>query len=244
MPEIEKLLDRKIGRAIFQYGMIQEGDRILAAVSGGKDSLSLLYHLLKKQRSFPIKFDLMAIHIKTEFRGGLDQMETLLKSWDAPYEFIEINMTGRLKPGRKMNCYWCSTQRRTELLQYAKENGYNKIALGHHMDDILETFIMNMAYKSELSTMLPVLQYDNYPHTVIRPLALVKEEEILKFADKMGIRSIVCDCGFDVKSKRKNVRKFLDDLADGEEFIKDNMYKAMSNPVSRYLPGVEARQQE
>ena len=136
-----------------------------------------------------------------------------------------------------MNCYWCSTQRRMELIRYAGENGYNKIALGHHMDDILETFFMNMIYKSELSTMLPKLKYDKYPYTVIRPLAYVKESEIIDFSRKIGILDAAGTCSYGTTSHRLDVRRIIDEMAAQEgSHIKDNIFEAMSHPIHRYMP--------
>ena len=125
----------------------------------------LSYFLGHKQKSFPIPFELGAVHIENDFEGcGKNPaMAELMDEWDIPFEILKIPVMGRLKPGKTMNCYWCSTQRRMELIRYAGDKGYNKIALGHHMDDMLETFFMNMIYKSELSTMLPKLKYDRYP---------------------------------------------------------------------------------
>lgn len=120
-------------------------------------------------------------------------------------------------------------------MKFATENGFNKIALGHHMDDILETFFMNMSYKGELSTMLPVLKYDDYPQTVIRPLALVKENDIIEFADKKQIRNLTCTCPYGRKSKRKDMRAVINFMAEDDESIRDNIYKALSNPVPRYM---------
>ncbi len=240
MADIDKIIDKKISQAIVKYGMIKSGDRILVAVSGGKDSMSLVYHLMKKMRSdFPIKFDLHAIHIKTDFCncGKKTRMETYLGTWDVPYTILPVPVIARLKPGKKMNCYWCSTQRRMELMRFAEENGYNKIALGHHMDDILETFFMNMSYKGELSTMLPVLKYDRYALTVIRPLALVKEQEVIEFATENDLNKLVCTCPYGKKSKRKDMRAVINEMADGAEYIRDNIYKALSNPVQRYMVG-------
>jgi tRNA 2-thiocytidine biosynthesis protein TtcA len=165
--------------------------------------------------------------------------EEFLSDWNIPYSIVDVPVLARLKPGRKMNCYWCSSQRRMELMKFAQNNGYNKIALGHHMDDILETFLMNMSYKGELSTMLPVLQYDNYPQTVIRPLALVKEQEIIQFAHMSRISQVTCTCNFDTQSKRKEMRSVLEFMTGGDNSIKNNIYKAMSNPVSRYMPNHE-----
>ena len=240
-PEVtdwEKIVSKKIGKALFEHRMIENGDRILVAVSGGKDSMTLLYHLMQKQRKLPIDYTVGAVHIQTDFCncGRKSGMYDILDSWNADYEVIDVPVIARLSPGKKMNCYWCSTQRRAELMKYATAKGYTKIALGHHMDDILETFLMNMVYKSELSTMLPVLKYDNYPHTVIRPLALVKEREIIEFAETKGLRSLVCTCAYGVKSNRKIIREKLDYLTKDAEFMKDNMLKSFSNVNLRYMP--------
>ncbi len=240
MSDIDKIIDKKISQAIVKYNMIKEGDRILVAVSGGKDSMSLVYHLLKKMKSdFPINFEIHAIHIKTDFCncGKKTRMETYLEKWDVPYTILPVPVIARLKPGKKMNCYWCSSQRRLELMRFAGDHGYNKIALGHHMDDILETFFMNMSYKGELSTMLPVLKYDRYPHTVIRPLALVQEKEIIDFATEYDLNKLVCTCPYGKKSKRKDMRAVINNMAEDAEYIRDNIYKALSNPVQRYLIG-------
>ncbi len=237
---VDTLLSKKISEAVLRYGMIEEGDKILVAVSGGKDSMSLTYNLMKmKNTGFPINFDFTCIHIKTDFCncGKKTRMEKFLEAWGVDYEIKQVPVIARLKPGRKMNCYWCSTQRRMELIKSAEEKGCNKIALGHHMDDILETFFMNMSYKGELSTMLPVLEYDNYPFTVIRPLALVKEQDVIRFATKNRLNKLVCTCPYGRESKRKDMRAVINDMAEGDESIRDNLFKALENPVERYMMG-------
>jgi tRNA 2-thiocytidine biosynthesis protein TtcA len=238
MTDWEHIISKKIGRALYRYKMIDEGDKILVAVSGGKDSMTLLYHLLKIQRRLPINFHVGAVHIETDFCtcGKKSGVYDVVRSWGAECEVVKVAVVARLRPGRKMNCYWCSTQRRTELMKYASEKGYTKIALGHHMDDILETFLMNMMYKSELSTMLPVLKYDNYPHTVIRPLTLVKEREIVEFAKSVGIDRMVCTCPYGTRSNRKEARERLEALTGNADYIKDSMFKALSNVNMRYMP--------
>jgi len=240
---IDTLLSKKISEAVLRYGMIKDGDKILAAVSGGKDSMSLVYNLAKMKRGgYPVDFDFTCVHIKTDFCncGKKTRMESFLEAWDVPYEIKQVPVIARLKPGRKMNCYWCSTQRRMELIKSAQEKGCNKIALGHHMDDILETFFMNMSYKGELSTMLPVLKYDHYPITVIRPLALVKEQDVIRFATKNRINKLVCTCPYGTESKRKDMRAVINGMAEGDESIRDNLFKALENPVERYMMDARA----
>lgn len=219
--------------------MIHPGDRVLLAVSGGKDSMTMARVFPLLRRGLGIDFEFAALHVRSDFAQSVDlsAMKGFLDDWGVPWEIIEVGVQKRLKPGQKMNCYWCSTQRRTELLKYARAKGYNKIALGHHMDDILETFLMNMMLKGELSTMMPVLPYEQYPQTVIRPMSLLSEEEIIAFADWSGIRKYACTCGYDTQSRRRDVRRVLDTME--EEFgrdVKRKMFQAMGNPVLSYLP--------
>lgn len=239
MSTSNKTLTRKIDKAIFKFKLIEPKDKILIAVSGGKDSLALAYFLGHKQKSFPIPFELGAVHIENDFEGcGKNPaMAQLMEEWGVPFEVKKVPVLKRLKPGKTMNCYWCSTQRRMELIRYAGEHGYNKIALGHHMDDMLETFFMNMIYKSELSTMLPKLKYDKYPYTVIRPLAYVKESEIIDFAEKQGILDAAGTCMYGTTSHRLDVRRIIDEMAVQEgNYVKENIFEALNNPVHRYMP--------
>jgi len=234
-----KTLSRKVDKALLKFNLVEPGDRILLAVSGGKDSLAMSYFMGHKQKGFPIPFDLGAIHIEGDFPGcgKSPVMAQLMEEWGVPFEIVKVPIMERLKPGKTMNCYWCSTQRRMELLRYAGDHGYNKIALGHHMDDILETFFMNMMHKSELSTMLPKLKYDRYPFTVIRPLAYVKEQEIIEFARDKGLLKAAATCTYGTTSARLDARRIIDAIAAEEgSSVKDSIFEAMCHPVHRYMP--------
>lgn len=218
--------------------MIEPGDKVAVAVSGGKDSLTMAYFLSRKANSaYHIDFGMQAVHVRTDFDNSVEKsgFDKFLKDEGIPLTVIDVPVLKRLKPGRKMNCYWCSSQRRMELMKFASESGCNKIALGHHMDDILETFFMNMAYKGEMSTMLPVMKFDHYEQTLIRPLALVKEREIIDFADRMGLSKIACTCGFDTQSKRREMRSAIEFMAEKDEKIRDNLFEALHHPVPRYM---------
>ncbi|TVR88007.1 MAG: tRNA 2-thiocytidine biosynthesis protein TtcA [Spirochaetaceae bacterium] len=238
MSDLSKLLSKRIDKALFDYNMIREGDRVLLGLSGGKDSLSLAYHLSRKQKHFPVKFELTAAHVRTEFSNPktLAQISELCDSWGLPLVEIPMELEKRIQPGRRMNCFWCSKQRRVELMRYAGAHNFQRIALGHHMDDILETFFMNMSHKGELSTMLPVLTLDNYEQTIIRPLAWLSEEHILAFADEMGFTAFTCRCGFDTTSKRRNMRSALEYLVAQEgSGARERLFEALHNPKLRYL---------
>jgi tRNA 2-thiocytidine biosynthesis protein TtcA len=218
--------------------MIESGDRILIAVSGGKDSTSLAYDLAAKRRWWPERFEIRAIHIATDFCSCCKKsaLLELLGTWDIDALSIDVPVIGRLKEGRSMNCYWCSTQRRTELLRYAMAEGFNKIALGHHLDDIVETLMMNMLYKGQISGMLPVLRYSKYPVAIIRPLALCEERQVIEFAREQGFASAACTCPYGAGSKRREVRARIAALTGGSGRLKRNLFDSMSNVNEEYLP--------
>lgn len=240
MSEVGKRISRKIDKAILQFGMLEENDKVIIGLSGGKDSLVLAYHLAQKAVSgrYPIPFSVEAIHVRTDFATYPvgDAFLEIVRSWGIKVTVIDIAVERRLKEGFKLNCWWCSTQRRLEIARYSEENSIGKIALGHHMDDILETFLMNMAAKGEMSTMLPVMAYDNYPRSIIRPLAWTHEDEIREFVAFLGLESFTCTCPWDSRSPRKTARRALDELVKGRPKAKDSMFRALSNPVDRYLP--------
>ncbi|GHT88758.1 hypothetical protein FACS1894137_17260 [Spirochaetia bacterium] len=165
------IVQKLSAKAILERNLIAEGDRVLIAVSGGKDSTVLAWALSALKPALKKDYDLAAIHISSDFCACCKKstLAQRLSEWGIPFADLFVPIIGRLKEGEKMNCYWCSTQRRTELLKYAVENGFNKLALGHHLDDIIETFFMNMTAKGELSTMPMLLAYLKYPVSLIRP---------------------------------------------------------------------------
>lgn len=245
--ETSRLISRKIDKAIFEYNLIEPNDRVLLAVSGGKDSLTMSYFLGRKSKGFPIPFSVTAIYIESDFDGcgASSQMEELLHSWDVELVRHKVDIYNRLKEGESLNCYWCSTQRRLELMNYAKKNGYTKIALGHHLDDIIETTLMNMALKSQISTMLPKMHYKKFDQIIIRPLARVSVKEIIKFAKDCEFLESSTSCQYGKKSKRLTMREAVEYIAQKEgEHIRENLFNSLSNIDFDYLPSASGTKRE
>jgi len=139
-----------------------------------------------------------------------------------------------------MNCYWCSTQRRTELIKYALENGFNKIALGHHLDDILETFFMNMMNKGQLSAMPMYLAYRKYPLSLIRPLAYLEEQQIIACAKELGILGVTCTCTYGINSGRREMRNRIGTFTRNSGAVKRRILASISSGTIDLLDGKEA----
>ncbi|MDX9783130.1 MAG: tRNA 2-thiocytidine biosynthesis TtcA family protein [Spirochaetia bacterium] len=238
----EGAVDKLVEVALRRYAMIEEGDRILLAVSGGKDSMALASDLGAKRRWWPLRYELKALHIATEFGDPATPagLASLLGDWDIPFQSISVSVQGRLKTGRSMNCYWCSTQRRTELIRYAMEHGFNKIALGHHLDDAVETLLMNMLYKGEIGGMLPLLRYRKYPLSIIRPLILCEERQLIEYGTEKGYMSTVCSCDYGGESKRREVRSRVAVLTGNSGRIKRRIFESTGRINFEYLPGGQA----
>jgi tRNA(Ile)-lysidine synthase TilS/MesJ len=231
-PKISSLIDK----ACFDYNLIEEGDKILIGVSGGKDSTVLAEYFSNRAKRPFCGFSYKALNIQSDFAPPFPaEIKKLFKKWKVPFESLNVNISARVKEGQKMSCYWCSTQRRTELLRYAMEHGYNKIALGHHMDDILETLLMNMLGRGELATMPPSLKYDKYPVTIIRPLCYVTEARLIEHAVSGGYSGFTCTCGYQDNSGRKAARAKLEVLTDGDEGKKKRLLVSLKNIKPLYL---------
>ena len=238
-PRLSSLIDK----AVFDYQLIEKDDRILIGASGGKDSTALIKYFADRARrparegAADTSFEYKALFIKSDFAPDFPEgIKALFREWGVSFVQLNVNVLERVKPGQKMSCWWCSTQRRTELLNYAIEHGYNKIALGHHMDDILETLLMNMLNKGELASMPPRLKYDNFPITVIRPLCYVSEARLIEEAKAGDYAGFTCTCNYQDNSGRKAARAKLEALTDGDEAKKERLFASMRNIQPLYLP--------
>ncbi|MDR0464819.1 MAG: tRNA 2-thiocytidine biosynthesis TtcA family protein [Treponema sp.] len=232
-----ELVKKLTVKTVLERDLINEGDRVLIAVSGGKDSSVLSWALSQIKPALKINYELKALHISTDFCACCKKtaLRERLEEWGVPFTDLFVPVTGRLKEGRKMNCYWCSTQRRTELLKYAVENKFNKIAIGHHLDDIIETFFMNLLSKGELIAMPVLLKYRKYPVSLIRPLALLEEKQIIACASRQNILKNACTCPYGQNSKRRDIRSKIADFTGNDGDIKRRILKALGEGEIDYL---------
>jgi tRNA 2-thiocytidine biosynthesis protein TtcA len=238
---LERRLGRGLSRAITDFGMIEEGDRILVAVSGGKDSYTMLHLLRALQRRAPIRFQLVAVNIDQGHPGYPGHVLREYMAREA-YDFrmVEEDTYSIVKertPEGKTFCSLCSRLRRGILYRVATEMGCRKIALGHHRDDVLQTLLLNLLFAGKLAAMPPKLVADDGEHIVIRPLAYCAEEDIRAFAAITGFPILPCDlCGSQELLQRKAVGRLLDDLERDRPGTKGIMMAALQNVVPSHLP--------
>jgi len=213
---ITKRLRRDTWNAITEYNMLEDGDKIMVCLSGGKDSYTLLDMLMHYQKASDINFEIVAVNMDQKQPGFPEEvLPNYLKSIDVPYLIVEQDTYSVVKekiPEGKTTCSLCSRLRRGRLYATAKEIGANKLALGHHRDDIIETFLLNVLFSGKLEAMPPKYKTDNGEHIVIRPLAFCKETEIEAFAETKQFPIIPCNlCGSQPKLQRQLVKKMIKD---------------------------------
>lgn len=212
--KLTKRLRRQAGQAIVDYGMIRDGERIMVCLSGGKDSYTMLDVLLQLQKKAPVPFELVAVNLdqkQPDFPAQV--LPDYLQSIGVPYRVLEqdtYSVVSRVIPEGKTMCSLCSRLRRGALYAYAQANGFNKIALGHHRDDIVATFFLNLFFHAKLSGMPPKLLSDDGRHVVIRPLAYVREDDIAAYAQARQFPIIPCNlCGSQDNLQRQQVQKMM-----------------------------------
>jgi tRNA 2-thiocytidine biosynthesis protein TtcA len=228
----EKEIRSLMGKAIHHYGLIQDGDRILVAVSGGKDSLALLHLLHERRKRVPIDYELIPVHIDLGF--GLNQQESLKGFFEARglsyrIEQTQIGNLAHSRENRENPCFLCSWERRKLIFQLAHRLNCNKIAFGHHKDDIIETFLLNIFYSAQVGTMLPRQAIFKGKMTIIRPLALIEEKKIRRFAAEMALPFGPGGCPSSGKTKRREIKELLETLERKNRRIKGNIFRSLSN---------------
>lgn len=233
--KFQHFLSKKIGKAIMDYKMLDDGDKILVAVSGGKDSMTLL-KILDQRRSFvPIKYDLVAVHVDMGYKCiHPKQLETYFKKNNYDYRMKKIDIL-KDTPREKMTCFWCSWNRRKALFEAAKELGCTKLALGHHKDDIIQTFMLNLIFQGEISAMSPRQELFDGKIVIIRPLAYVDERDTARFSKENKFPVPHCSCPNAGKTQRNEVAKLIKTIERMSPQFKTNVFRSLGRIKREYL---------
>ena len=231
-------IEKKIRKAMTDYRIIEDNDKILVGLSGGKDSIALIELLGRRKKILKPKFDVVAAHISMTNIGYVSDLEYLRDLCNKnDIEFIHYETSfDASQDMRKSPCFLCSWNRRKALFTIAKEHNCNKIALGHHLDDILQTLLMNMTFQGAFGTMPPILKMNKFDMSIIRPMCLVFEKDLVELSLIRGYVKQKNPCPYECSSSRpemKNVIKMLESMNDKAKY---NLWSSMSNIQQEYLP--------
>jgi tRNA 2-thiocytidine biosynthesis protein TtcA len=232
--KLARRLRRQVGQAVGDFGMIEDGDKVMVCLSGGKDSYTLLDLLLQLQAKAPVRFELVAVNLDQKQPDYPEHvLPDYLTARGVPFHIIEqdtYSTVTRVIPAGKTMCSLCSRLRRGALYTWAAANGITKIALGHHRDDILATFFLNMFYQAQLKAMPPKLRSDDGRHVVIRPLAYCREDDIAEYAAQQRFPIIPCNlCGSQDNLQRQAVGRMLAEWERQQPGRSENIFRALSH---------------
>lgn len=242
--EEEKMLrriEKRFAKGVVEYGLIEEGDKILIGLSGGKDSLALVELLARRARIYKPRFSVVAAHVVMKniaYESDTGYLRRYAESWGVPLVIYETEFDASTDT-RKSPCFLCSWNRRKALFTVAKEQGCNKIALGHHMDDILETLLMNITFQGAFGTMPPRLVMKKFDMTIIRPMCLVHESDLEELASARGFRKQVKNCPYEHDSHRSSMKDVLKQLEAMNPEARYSLWGSMSNVQDELLPRKE-----
>lgn len=239
--EEEKMMrriEKRFSKGVVEYGLIEDGDKILIGLSGGKDSLALVELLAKRARVFKPKFSVVAVHVVMKnipYQSDVQYLKEYVESFGVSFVLYETEFDASTD-SRKSPCFLCSWNRRKALFTVAKEYGCNKIALGHHMDDILETLLMNITYQGAFSSMPPRLVMNKFDMVIIRPMCLIHESDLIEMAQVRGYRKQVKNCPFESQSSRSTMKGILKQLEAMNPEARYSLWGSMTNVQEELLP--------
>lgn len=222
---------KQMGRAIADYDMLKNNDRILVAVSGGVDSLSLLKLFELRRQHVPIDFELVVCFVDTNF-VEVDKDSLIEYFKDSGFDYVIKDLT---LDSKDINCFWCSWNRRKALFEAARQYNCNKIALGHTQDDIIETTLMNIFFRAEISTCPPRLEMFGGQIQMIRPLCYLNKQEIVNFAENFPFPIAHYECPYGKTSKREYVKNMIKELEEESPFVRKNIFRALGKIKEGYL---------
>lgn len=231
-------IEKRFNKGVVQYGLIEEGDRILIGLSGGKDSLALVELLGRRARIHKPRFSVVAVHVVMKnipYQSDTDYLKAHCEAYGVPFVQCQTAFDPTTDT-RKSPCFLCSWNRRKALFTVAKEQGCNKIALGHHMDDILETLLMNITYQGAFSTMPPRLVMNKFDMTIIRPMCLVHESDLIELAALRNYQKQVKNCPYESQSSRSYMKGILRQLEAMNPEARYSLWGSMTNVQEDLLP--------
>lgn len=236
---LQSRLTKRFHKACADYGLIADGDHVLVGLSGGKDSLALVELLGKRAQIFVPRFRVTALHVRVRERAYLSDMSALEKfcqAFGVSLIVKDTEITEKPARGEKDPCFLCAWYRRKVLFETAQELGCNKIALGHHKDDIVETLLMNLVFQGAFATMPPCLPMEKMPIQIIRPLCLIEEKDLVRYAELQAYPKQTRLCPFEKESSRAEVKQLLTTLERLNPNVRDSLWGAMQNIKPGYLP--------
>lgn len=252
--EFEKLrqrLTKRFHKGCADYGLIADGDHILIGLSGGKDSLALVEFLGRRSRIYVPRFKVTAVHVRVTnigYQSDVEYLRSFCEQWGVEFRVVDTSFEDRSQPslaplGERMpegrergKCFLCSWYRRKALFSLAQELGCNKIALGHHRDDIVETLLLNLIFKGAVCAIPPRLQLDKMPLQLIRPLCLCEERDLVRYAELSAYKKVPKLCPYEHESNRAKIKKLIGELESLNPFVRDSLFAATENIQSLYLP--------
>ena len=247
LTEIELLfrkVERKVVKAIFDYEMIADGDRIMIGLSGGKDSLALIDLLGRRMRINHPRFEVVVAHIvmtNVPYQSDLEYLRSHTEQYGIPFIVHETSFDPETDT-RKSPCFVCSWTRRKALFALAKEHQCNIIALGHHQDDIIQTLLMNMTFQGAFGTMPPKLSMARFDMTIIRPMCLVEEQDLIRIAAWREYKKQVKNCPYEETSSRPDMKLLIAQLEKLNPMVRQNIWGSMSNVQQEYLPNKKEKE--
>ena len=238
MTAIPKQLNRHVGQAMHQYKMLADKDRVMIAVSGGIDSLVLTWLLHEWLKKAPIQYELLAVHLDMGFGGDeikLVEQQLALLNTEMLLEKTNFGPEALAAENGKSGCFHCARKRRNRLFALAQEYNCNKIAFGHHKEDIIETLFLNIFYGGNISTMMPKQELFDGKLAIIRPLAFATKKAIIDLGNKQGITPVANPCRLSNESNRMKIRSWLETLYEQEPDVKASIFASMANVKTDYL---------
>ena len=228
-----KSLWNRAGKAMFKYSMIEEGDKIAVGISGGKDSLTLLNLLVRVKLISEVNFEIIPIHVHyKKYDGSFDEVKKYVESLGLSLVIKETNIEEIVFVEKQMKnpCFLCSRMRRGVLYKFMVENKINKLALGHHLDDLIETFLMNFFFQGNSNVMKPIYKSEEYGVKIIRPLATVEEKTVIRYSNKAKLPIYISECQFkEADSKRAYVKKMVSDFSENGQNVRQVALKSLES---------------